>query len=35
MLRSAKQILLSEMMLVEDISYDGAEQLLSRSVLAE
>lgn len=26
MLRSAKQILLSEMMLVEDISYDGAEQ---------
>lgn len=35
MLRSAKQILLSEVMLVEDISYDGAEQLLSRSVLAE
>ena len=35
MLRSAKQILLSEMMLVEDLSYDGAEQLLSRSVLAE
>ena len=35
MLRSAKQILLSEMMLVEDISYDGAEQLLSHSVLAE
>ena len=35
MLRSAKQILLSEMMLVEDISYDGAEQLLSRSVLTE
>lgn len=34
-LRSAKQILLSEMMLVEDLSYDGAEQLLSRSVLAE
>ena len=31
----AKQILLSEMMLVEDLSYDGAEQLLSRSVLAE
>ena len=35
MLRSAKQILLSEVMLVEDLSYDGAEQLLSRSVLAE
>lgn len=35
MLRSAKQILLSEMMLVEELSYDGAEQLLSRSVLAE
>lgn len=35
MLRSAKQILLSEIMLVEDLSYDGAEQLLSRSVLAE
>ena len=35
MLRSAKQILLSEMMLVEDLSYDGAEQLLSLSVLAE
>lgn len=35
MLRSAKQILLSEMMLVEDLSYDSAEQLLSRSVLAE
>ena len=35
MLRSAKQILLSEVMLVEDLSYDGAERLLSRSVLAE
>ena len=35
MLRSAKQILLSEVMLVADLSYDGAEQLLSRSVLAE
>ena len=35
MLRSAKQILLSEVMLVENLSYDGAEQLLSRSVLAE
>lgn len=35
MLRSAKQILLSEMMLVEDLSYDGAEQLLSQSVLAK
>ena len=35
MLRSAKQILLSEVMLVENLSYDGAEQLLSRSVLTE
>lgn len=35
MLRIAKQILLSEMMLVEDLSYDGAEQLLNRSVLVE
>lgn len=35
MLRSAKQILLSEVMLVEDLTYDGAEQLLNRSLLAE
>ena len=35
MLRSAKQILLSEMMLIEDLTYDGAEQLLHRSLLAE
>ena len=35
MLRSAKQILLSEVMLVENLTYDGAEQLLSRSLLAE
>lgn len=35
MLRSAKQILLSEVMLVEDLTYDGAEQLLSRNLLAE
>ena len=35
MLRSAKQILLSEVMLVEDLSYDGAEQLLHRSIMGE
>ena len=35
MLRSAKQILLSEVMLVDNLTYDGAEQLLSRSLLAE
>lgn len=35
MLRSAKQILLSEVMLVEDLSYDGADQLLSQSVQVE
>lgn len=35
MLRSAKQILLSEVMLVENLTYDGAEQLLNRSLLAE
>lgn len=35
MLRNAKQILLSEMMLVENVSYEGAEQMLKRSLLAE
>mgnify|MGYP004665695103 FL=1 len=35
MLRSAKQILLSEVMLIENLTYDGAERLLHRSILAE
>lgn len=33
MLRNAKQILISEIMMVEELSYDGAEQLLRSSML--